>query len=69
MSAHGLEIGSGTGNSRERLYERVKNLPDRPGVYIMKDAAGRVIYIGKASSLKNRVRSYFQSPEIGRAHV
>jgi len=63
MSAHGLEIGSGTGNSRERLYERVKNLPDRPGVYIMKDAAGRVIYIGKASSLKNRVRSYFQSPE------
>ncbi|MGE5594051.1 MAG: excinuclease ABC subunit UvrC [Betaproteobacteria bacterium] len=50
-------------NSRERLHERVKNLPDRPGVYIMKDAAGRVIYIGKASSLRNRVRSYFQSPE------
>ena len=47
---------------RVRLVERVKELPDRPGVYVMKDFAGQVIYVGKASSLKNRVRSYFQSP-------
>lgn len=44
------------------LTERVKDLPDRPGVYVMKDSSGHVIYVGKASSLRNRVRSYFQSP-------
>ncbi|MCR4402086.1 MAG: excinuclease ABC subunit UvrC [Firmicutes bacterium] len=49
--------------ARERLRERAKDLPDRPGVYLMKDATGRVIYVGKASSLRNRVRSYFQSPK------
>ena len=40
-------------NPRERDY------PDKPGVYIMKDAAGETIYVGKARSLRNRVRSYF----------
>ena len=43
------------------LEEQLKLLPDRPGVYLMKDEAGKIIYIGKAVSLKNRVRSYFQS--------
>lgn len=42
------------------LAERLETLPDRPGVYLMKDARGQVIYIGKASSLRSRVRSYFQ---------
>lgn len=42
------------------LEEKLQNLPDAPGVYIMKAAKGRVIYIGKAVSLRNRVRSYFQ---------
>ena len=42
------------------LEEKLQNLPDAPGVYIMKDAKGHVIYIGKAVSLKSRVRSYFQ---------
>jgi excinuclease ABC subunit C len=41
--------------------EDLKILPDRPGVYLMKDADGKIIYVGKAVSLKNRVRSYFQS--------
>lgn len=41
--------------------EKLKNLPDHPGVYLMKDEAGDVIYVGKAVSLKNRVRQYFQS--------
>lgn len=36
-------------------------LPDRPGVYLMKDINGKIIYVGKAISLKNRVRSYFQA--------
>lgn len=42
------------------LDEKLKNLPDEPGVYLMKDARGHIIYVGKALSLKNRVRSYFQ---------
>ncbi|MCL5057394.1 MAG: excinuclease ABC subunit UvrC [Actinobacteria bacterium] len=41
--------------------EKLKRLPDRPGVYIFRDAGGRVIYVGKAISLKNRVRSYFRA--------
>jgi len=40
------------------LKEKIRRFPDGPGVYFMKDAAGRVIYIGKAASLKKRVRSY-----------
>jgi excinuclease ABC subunit C len=39
--------------------EKVKSFPHRPGVYLMKDAAGKVIYIGKAKSLRNRAGSYF----------
>lgn len=41
--------------------EDLKALPDSPGVYLMKDSTGKIIYVGKAISLKNRVRSYFQS--------
>jgi len=43
------------------LAEKLKRLPDSPGVYMMKNETGDVIYVGKAVSLKNRVRSYFQS--------
>lgn len=39
--------------------ETIKSLPDSPGVYLMKDQAGEVIYVGKALSLKKRVKSYF----------
>ena len=41
--------------------EDLKSLPDSPGVYLMKNASGKIIYVGKAISLKNRVRSYFQA--------
>jgi len=43
------------------IKEQLKILPDRPGVYIMKNIDQEVIYVGKAISLKNRVRQYFQS--------
>ncbi len=41
--------------------EKLKYLPDKPGVYLFRDAGEVIIYVGKALSLKNRVRSYFQS--------
>lgn len=46
--------------------EKIKNIPSRPGVYIMKDREGQVIYIGKAKDLKKRVSSYFQKRFIER---
>lgn len=43
--------------------QRLASFPEKPGVYIMKDENGKIIYVGKAVSLKHRVRSYFQSPK------
>ena len=48
-----------------RLREKANSLPMQPGVYIMKDAAGQVIYVGKSKKLKNRVTSYF----VGSSHT
>ena len=47
----------------EKLKEKLKALPSLPGVYFHKNAAGEVIYVGKAAVLKNRVRQYFQKSE------
>lgn len=44
-----------------KIEEELKKLPAKPGVYIMKDVDGNVIYVGKAKILKNRVRSYFNN--------
>ena len=43
------------------INEQLKQLPANPGVYLMKDAGGKIIYVGKAGNLSNRVRSYFQA--------
>ena len=43
------------------IEEELKKLPAQPGVYLMHDAKDEIIYVGKAVSLKNRVRQYFQS--------
>ena len=42
------------------LQDTLDQLPDRPGVYLYKDAKAQIIYVGKAASLRSRVRSYFQ---------
>ena len=43
------------------LKEKLQHLPENPGVYVMLDKAGQIIYVGKAKNLKNRVRQYFHS--------
>ena len=46
----------------EEFADRLRALPAKSGVYLMKDRGGEVVYVGKAASLRNRVRSYFQTP-------
>ena len=41
------------------IQEKLKHLPTNPGVYVMLDSDGKIIYVGKAKNLKNRVRQYF----------
>ena len=48
-------------NYNFNIQEELKKLPGRPGVYLMHDETDQIIYVGKAISLKNRVRQYFQS--------
>ena len=52
------------------LKEKLQNLPLTPGVYQFKDINGKVLYVGKAKLLRNRVRQYFQSkPQSGILNV
>ena len=51
------------------LEDKIRQLPTSPGVYLMKDAAGTIIYVGKARNLRHRVRSYFSASGDGRYHV
>jgi excinuclease ABC subunit C len=53
------------GERRERLAEQRKRLPDQPGVYLFRDAGGRVLYVGKAKSVRKRVASHFSKPSTG----
>jgi len=51
------------------LENKLKNLPSSPGVYLMKDAKHKVIYVGKAKNMKNRVKSYFQKNTDNRLYT
>jgi excinuclease ABC subunit C len=55
--------------SPDKLQERLKSLPAKPGVYLFRDDRGDVLYVGKAKSLRPRVRSYFQRTGDGRAQI
>ncbi len=48
----------------KKLEEKLANLPKTPGVYFHKDKSGEIIYVGKASNLRNRVRQYFQASRV-----
>lgn len=48
-----------SGHAANKVAQKVKGFPQTPGVYLMKDAAGRVIYVGKAKNLRSRAGSYF----------
>ncbi|MCK4653845.1 MAG: excinuclease ABC subunit UvrC [Candidatus Cloacimonetes bacterium] len=48
----------------EKIKQKLVLLPDSPGVYIMKNSGGKIIYVGKAKILKNRVRSYFSGTPV-----
>ena len=52
----------------ERVAEQRKSLPDAPGVYLFRDSKRRVLYVGKASSIKKRVASHFSNPSTKGAH-
>jgi excinuclease ABC subunit C len=45
---------------KKQIHEKIKKFPPTPGLYFMKDSAGKVLYIGKAKNLRSRVSSYFQ---------
>ncbi|RLC70799.1 MAG: excinuclease ABC subunit C, partial [Chloroflexi bacterium] len=47
-----------------RFEEQLKALPQKPGVYLFRDASGNVLYVGKGANLHNRVRSYFGAPQV-----
>src|SRR3982074_704179 len=53
----------------EYLRERLKALPESPGVYLMRDSQARVIYVGKALVLRNRVPNYFQAGGVLPEHI
>lgn len=50
----------------EKVRAAVRDMPDRPGVYLMRDDRGRIIYVGKARSLRKRVASYFREASLRR---
>jgi excinuclease ABC subunit C len=57
------------GTVENGVQGQLKTLPAKPGVYLFRDARGEVIYVGKAKSLRSRVRSYFQKTTDGRAQI
>src|SRR5215210_826888 len=56
-----ISLAERLGDDRPRLAGALRTLPDQAGVYLFKDARGKLLYVGKAESLRDRVRSYFQA--------
>src|SRR5881394_4202215 len=52
-----------------KLEDRLRSLPTKPGVYLFRDRGGDVLYVGKAKSLRPRVRSYFQQSSDARTAI
>ena len=52
--------------NNELVRAKIELLPSKPGVYIMKNEQGKVIYVGKAKSLIKRVKQYFTRPQEGK---
>ena len=50
--------------TNDLINELLRHLPDSPGVYLMRNAAGEILYVGKAANLHNRVKSYFTSQQL-----
>src|SRR5215212_3788407 len=59
-----ISLAERLGDDRPRLAEALRTLPDQAGVYLFKDARGRLLYVGKAESLRDRVRSYFHDEAL-----
>src|SRR5512141_1870824 len=59
MTEH-MPLNIRIGKEEIGLEEKLENLPNGPGVYQHRDAEGKVLYVGKAKNLRNRVRQYFQ---------
>jgi excinuclease ABC subunit C len=63
MREHVRSVPRGSSTISEKIRKQLAALPAKPGVYLMRNAEGEVIYVGKAAKLKDRVRSYFGSPQ------
>ncbi|TAN36827.1 MAG: excinuclease ABC subunit UvrC [Verrucomicrobia bacterium] len=48
----------------KKIEDKLQALPDKPGIYIMRDRRGKIIYVGKATSLRDRIRSYFRQSTL-----
>jgi excinuclease ABC subunit C len=59
-----VDAGPSQESRAARLAEQRRGLPDQPGVYVFRDARGRVIYVGKAKSIRKRVASHFSNPTL-----
>src|SRR5215210_6373547 len=62
QSPMAVDAASEAGRRATRLTEQRRGLPDQPGVYLFRDERGRVVYVGKAKSIRKRVASHFSSP-------